>query len=253
MYPMKRGMLWNTASSAAMCLGGIAARIWAFRLGQTRIVNHAIYKKVVQDRAMGTPLITVSNHRSVVDDCLLWPIVSSYGEVLRGRMRWVLGAEEVMFWSKAIARLSALVRIIPVRRGHGVYQRCMNECIRLLKEGEWVHIYPEGKIIETEEEEVRLKWGIGRLVADMEAVPLVVPVWHVGLDDLVPNIRPYRPHFGQRVTVVFGEPMDFRPLLHKLRQRSADARTVRKQITDVIQLHFRALQKKSLAEHDSWS
>ena len=253
LYPSaKRGLLWKAASRGLFSFGGIVAQMWVFGLSRTRIINHQAFKDAVHNRVKGTPIITASNHRSVVDDWLLWPIVSNHREVLAGRMRWVLGAEEVMFWSRAVSIISALVRIMPCRRGHGVYQRSMNESVGVLDDGGWVHIYPEGKIIENEDEVVRLKWGIGRLVADSAQVPLVLPMWHVGMDDLVPNTRPYRPYFGKRLTVAMGEPIDFRPVLAELRARSADAATVRKTITEIVQVRLRELGKQTLEQHHSW-
>ncbi|CAG7832886.1 unnamed protein product, partial [Allacma fusca] len=51
------------------------------------------------------------------------------------------------------------------------------------------------------EELSRLKWGIGRMVADLERPPIIIPFWHVGIQNIMPNYRPYYPRIGKKLFV----------------------------------------------------
>ena len=48
-----------------------------------------------------------------------------------------------------------------------------------LRAGEWIHMFPEARVVQLERLG-RLKWGVGRLVAENENVRLL-PFVHTGL------------------------------------------------------------------------
>ena len=58
------------------------------------------------------------------------------------------------------------------------------------------HIAPpfttSGKI-NLENAVTRWKWGVGRLIAECTKTPIVIPVWHVGMEDILPTRSPYIP------------------------------------------------------------
>lgn len=255
--PSDRGRLWHAASSAVISLSGGVGQILIWKLNNTKILHYDRFQEVVVDRAKGTPVLTASNHSAVTDDWFLCSTVGQHRQALSGNMRYVLGAEEVMFWSPLVAEIMAAGRVLPTRRGHGVYQIVMDECLRLLGQGSWLHIYPQGAIMHNRDEErrVRLKWGIGRLVAECPGpvLPKILPMWHVGMDDIIPNKRPYRLSFGHRISLVVGKAMDFSDLVHEMRRQGSSAMRIRKVITDQLQERLKELREEAYEFHDNRS
>lgn len=158
--------------------------------------------------------------------------------VRRSRMRWSLAAHDICFTNALHSCFFALGKCVPVVRGAGVYQvraarpvpsrvprpspalqsvcpqPAMDFCVERLSRGEWVHIFPEGRV-NVAKEHIRFKWGVGRLVADCGAAPLIVPVWHEGMDRVLPNQEPYLLNFRKQVFLNVGEPIQIHHLLDK--------------------------------------
>jgi len=110
----------------------------------------------------------------------------------------------------------------------------MNFALERLQEGHWLHLYPQGRVVETKED-VRLKWGVGRLISECKIAPIVIPIYHLGMDDILPNKKPYIPKVGNRVTVLVGQPIDLKDTLEELRKSNASAEDMRTAVTNLIQ------------------
>lgn len=119
-------------------------------------------------------------------------------------------------------------------RGGGVYQPAVDLCIKKLAIGEWVHIFPEGKVNMTKEH-LRFKWGVGRMIYEAPIVPIIIPIWHLGMDDVLPNYPPYIFKFGKKITVNVGEPIDINDLVNELKSKNTPEPEARKIITDHLQ------------------
>ena len=84
-------------------------------------------------------------------------------------------------------------------------------------------------------EELRFKWGIGRIIYESPVLPVIVPVWHQGMDSVLPNDPPYILKFGKNVTVNVGQPINLQEMVDDLRSKNASDVEARKAITDRIQ------------------
>lgn len=247
-YPLNHhaSRSWALASKIAIATVGACSKIWAEWLNKTTVYNKETLFDAIDKRPVNRPLVTVSNHHSCCDEPVLWGILKWHHLVTNNEvMRWTLGASDICFSKEWHAKFFAYGRTVPVVRGDGVYQRSMDFMLEKLNAGSWIHMFPEGRVNLTHEF-MRLKWGVGRLIADCNTTPIVLPMWHIGMDEILPNQSPYIPRIGKKVTLVVGRPLDFSELLKKLKPTKSPME-IRKEITDQIQEEFRILKEQ--AEH----
>jgi hypothetical protein len=81
----------------------------------------------------------------------------------------------------------------------------------------------------------RLKWGVGRLINESPKLPIVIPLWHIGMDDLLPNTPPYIPQPGKKILLNIGQPINLADTMDYVKSSKFDEITARKFITDKIQ------------------
>ena len=147
-------------------------------------------------------MLSFSNHVSLFDDPLL---VSNLGATRYAEVRWIAADHANFFSSKLMGILFSSGKCVPIIRGGGLEQLGFSFLLDRLREGDWVHIFPEGG--RTREADARLrtpfKLGIGRLL--VEAQPIAIPFYHRGMHELLP-IGSTVPRFGKRVVVQFGSP-----------------------------------------------
>jgi monolysocardiolipin acyltransferase len=139
------------------------------KIGMKVLSDYRVYGRdkisdATMRRAPGRPLLSVSNHRCVVDDPATLSAMLTWSEVHQiNRMRWGLCAREVCFKKKFLEPFFQAVKVFPIERGAGVYQPSMQTLQLRFNAGEWVHIFPEGRVVQTEDLGP-FKWGMHWLV-----------------------------------------------------------------------------------------
>lgn len=196
------------------------------------------------ERPVTVPLITVANHHSCWDDPGLWSCLPLRKLCDPAVMRWTLAAHNICFSHPIHSHFFSRGKCVPVIRGDGVFQRGVDFCVEQLNRGAWVHVFPEGRV-NMDKQFIRFKWGVGRLIDECLTPPIIIPMWHIGMDDVVPNIKPYIPRAGKKVLVNFGQPLDLTPVIRDLRQNGANSVQRRKTITDEIQHRLLELKRET--------
>ena len=226
--------------------------------GQVRITrddNYEAFLAAVARRESGRPLITVANHRSLLDDpglmCNLLPI---HLGIQPKFLRWATCAQEVCFSENLPSVVSAFFlagQSLPIWRGGGINQRHWLDFARHVANGDWCHVFPEAGIWQipagtlggrgsrgeemvyktglSKEIAGKLKWGVGKLIAHSPMTPLVVPFYHNGMEQMLEQddktrklkrpLQEVRSIGGKGVSVKFGVALDFSDLIEEHEKR----------------------------------
>ncbi|OSX79318.1 hypothetical protein BU14_0082s0082 [Porphyra umbilicalis] len=179
----------------------------------------------VTQRPAGVGLLTVSNHKSVLDDPLLlgallpWSLLTDVR-----RMRWGLCAVDICWQGAAAAAVLTAGKVLPIVRRGGLAQPELSRYGALLGRGEWLHVFPEGRV--AQEGMAYARHGLGKMVVTaMEAAPAgtppptLLPVYHEGVERVMPQdgatheLLSVAPRLGQTAYVMVGEALDLVPVL----------------------------------------
>eukprot|EP00611_Tribonema_gayanum_P005178 TRINITY_DN1442_c0_g1_i2.p1 TRINITY_DN1442_c0_g1~~TRINITY_DN1442_c0_g1_i2.p1 ORF type:complete len:265 (-),score=35.27 TRINITY_DN1442_c0_g1_i2:243-1037(-) len=202
-------------------------------LNRVRVTNLSGLIRHVDHRPEGTPLLTVSNHMSVLDDPGLWGAILPFWRLGPRKMRWSLCTDDVYFAVKPLVPFYRLGNALPIKRRLPMEQPMFETFFKKLEQGGWCHIFPEGR--------VRQPWrfgkgqpilgdfkaGVGRLVARCSSTPVIVPMYHIGMHTIAPEQPvPRRAaaklqrvlSVGRQVRMYVGEPVEVEHILNKWKQ-----------------------------------
>lgn len=201
-------------------VGGVGLACKAFLRWCTRTEVHNLPTLIhaISERPPNTPLITVSNHTSTLDDPLLWGILPPRILLDAARMRWALGAEELLFTNGLFSWFFGGGKVLAIRRGDGLMQPNIGRAVQLLSRGDWVHVFPEGCVVpDSTQLKTRLRWGVSRLILEPERAPLLLPIVHQGMEKIRPLDAPiWRIGLGQQLLIKIGPLIDTDHLRRRL-------------------------------------
>ncbi|XP_055339306.1 tafazzin-like [Paramacrobiotus metropolitanus] len=245
-FPDNPGKLWHAGSGLTIAAVASISKL-VLALNGLQIHGRDRLKQVLDNRDPKRGLITVANHYCCADDPVIWGILP-WRHLRPRRTRWSMGAAEICFATDATATFFGLGKVVPTVRGAGVYQRGMDFMLERLNLGEWVHVFPEARVNQ-EHQWLRMKWGVGRLIAECDPTPIVLPFFHQGLDTVQPNRPPYAPRFGKKVTVLIGNVIDYAEKVAQMRADDLSPRDQRHEITEDIQRVMKSLRYEAETIH----
>ncbi|KAI1715464.1 acyltransferase domain-containing protein [Ditylenchus destructor] len=240
-FPKEPSRFYQIKSKVTLTFVYFCSKMMFCGLNKLIVKNKQTFIDALEDRSR--PLITISNHRSNVDDPLFWSILS-IREFFRNmdRFRYTLAAHNICFTRPLHTSLFSLGRCVPCVRGAGVFQTGVDFCVDALSKNGWVHMFPEGKVTKLP---IRIKWGISRLIAEPKTAPILLPIWLNGMQNVWPDQAPYYPKVGKVVEITVGNPIDTRDLLKNLKGQTELDR--RKEIADLVQAALFDLGKTQLS------
>ncbi|KAG5626081.1 hypothetical protein H5410_011299 [Solanum commersonii] len=220
-------VLTRMLQAVAVPVLGNVCHVFMHGLNRVQIYGAEKLHQVLENRMENKPLITVSNHVAAMDDPLVIAALLPPSVILDAQnLRWTLCATDRCFRNSVTSAFFKHVKVLPVSRGDGIYQKGMDMAISKLNRGGWVHIFPEGSRSRDGGKTMgSIKRGIGRvgdmseifgclnrLILDADNLPIVIPFVHTGMQGIMP-VGAKLPRIGKTVTVLVGDPIDFDDLL----------------------------------------
>jgi len=243
---------WGQAGRAAT-LGLVAgiAKLFLTVGNKFEVDNHKVWLDAIYNRPKGQGLITIANHTSMFDDpgviCALTPLSFFWSEPWHGGNRWTLCAKEVCFKNELLRQFFASGKTLPIVRGDGVHQPVMKLAGQAVSRGDWVHVFPEGRI-HFSGQLGPFRWGVGKMVCDHRAAtgqdPMVVPFYHSGMGRILPMGKVMF-RLGNDLKVTVGEPLDLSAISCRCNQPGEDQGKVWEDLTQVMYRSLKALEDRS--------
>ncbi|KAG8990034.1 hypothetical protein FRB90_001962 [Tulasnella sp. 427] len=249
---------------------GLASKLF-LRLGCSEVhVNGLpiLLDALREENRKGQGIITVTNHISVCDDPAVWGVLPWRSYFSSRTTRWTLGASDIMFTNPVFSQFFRDGQVIETFRGQGIHQEALNVAIDKLDRGDWIHIFPEGKVNQVKRHPgrglLRFKWGVAHMMLRAKVPPKVIPVYLEGFDDVMPENRgfpKFLPRLGSKIRVTFGDPSgitrDAGSIIQKWKSKAQNSgdqsksdpeAEVRIALTDVLQRAVQRLGEKATGQ-----
>ena len=225
--PLDPGSGHSLCNAAVVATVGFTGKLLMSGLQRIHAYNLDRLHRLITDRSPGTPLLTVSNHKSVMDDPFLLASLLPPRLLFRpARMRYSMCAVDICFRSEFLNRFFTAGKVLPIRRGAGLQQPELARAAEKLARGEWLHVYPEGKV--NQHCLGLIRHGIGKLIVlasawHEEPAPdmLIVPMYHEGMEHVMPqddesnDLVSMVPRIGRDIFVIVGEPFSVREIVRR--------------------------------------
>ncbi|CAI9102122.1 OLC1v1000341C1 [Oldenlandia corymbosa var. corymbosa] len=213
-------LLTRVLQAVAVPVLGNVSYVFMHGLNRVQIYGAEKLQQAVLHRPRDKSLVTVSNHVASVDDPLVISSLLPPSVLLdANKLRWTLCATDRCFRNSFTSAFFKHVKVLPVSRGNGIYQKGMDIAISKLNRGEWVHIFPEGSRSRDGGKTIaKVKRGVGRMILDADNAPIVLPFVHSGMEEVMP-VGAKLPRVGKTVTVLVGDPINFDDLLAAEKQQ----------------------------------
>eukprot|EP00172_Hildenbrandia_rubra_P003992 Plantae.Rhodophyta-Hildenbrandia_rubra.ctg731.p1 GENE.Plantae.Rhodophyta-Hildenbrandia_rubra.ctg731~~Plantae.Rhodophyta-Hildenbrandia_rubra.ctg731.p1 ORF type:complete len:378 (+),score=89.32 Plantae.Rhodophyta-Hildenbrandia_rubra.ctg731:457-1590(+) len=187
---------------------------------------------LVEHREKGEALLTVSNHRSVLDDPLFMAGILPQRILWNAKkMRWGLCGVDICFKNRLFGKFLTLGRTLPLIRKGSLSQKPLYVAVDKLMQGEWIHMYPEGRV--HQKGIGYFKRGVGKMVAMQHeagrGLPTILPMYHEGMEKIMPQdeetnaLKSKLPRVGQDTYLMIGDPMPVDDIFERLAPACHDA------------------------------
>lgn len=226
-------------------------------LNTTTTNNLDVLLHYVNNRHEGQGLITVCNHTSTLDDpaviSAMIPWQYFWTDPSHNKIRWSLCAEEICFQNELLRMFFLNGKTLPIQRGKGVDQPIMDVAAKRLGTGDWLHVFPEGRI-HFNGKLGPFRWGLGKLICDARRNndgrdPIILPFYHSGMGDVMP-MHSVIPRVGAKVSVTIGHPIEVSDITCRCNQPGQDQQQVWKELTERLYTALKKLESESPSNTD---
>jgi len=217
----------------------LTGKVFQFLLGMLNTVEVHHGERLVsavENRQNGTGLFTVSNHASMLDPAILaamYPWDRDPDRTLQYWPPWTLCTDVFFKVNPILSFWLTAGKAMPITRAspRGLKQKYLRDFHDKLDAGDWCHMFPEGKITQPwrfpkgKSRLGKFLPGVGKLITSCKKNPILLPIYHKGMHDIVPEEegdprmpakpRSLVPKCSKRVDIYIGRPIDVSDILEK--------------------------------------